>query len=177
MKSKALLFVAHPDDEFLFGYNLITESTHRYDWTVVCATYNGDSQRGDEFNKSCKIMGVTPILLGFMDDMYSKIGLDKIREPIEDVPLVSDFNFVVTHNPFGEYGHPHHIECNKFIMRNISKSQEVWVFAQNYSIPSVRCNNISKKDCDIMKVYEREQYLLFNFDLISEGFTKVQLGT
>lgn len=166
---RKLVFVAHPDDEFIFAYNLIT-SQPDVEWTVVCATYTPESQRGKEFYKSCSIMNVhEAVLLGKNDDSY--YGLD-LRS--SDVLINFDkFDEIYTHNVKGEYGHRHHIECHNFILSETS-TQPLFVFAHNFGKPNIRLSSEEKMESKILEVYEREMYIICVFDLINEGFIKIR---
>lgn len=71
-KPRALLVVAHLDDETIFAGGVIL-SSRETQWTIVCCTTESD-QRQDEFLRACQFLAkesgnhINPILLGLVPD-------------------------------------------------------------------------------------------------------------
>ena len=113
---KAVLVVAHPDDESLwFGGMLVRYA--EWDWTVVCSTVpRKDSERAElKFLSACDALGVKAELLGIEET--------GARDPLppEELLYIHEFvqklkpDLVVTHGPVGEYGHLHHIQLSQWL--------------------------------------------------------------
>jgi LmbE family N-acetylglucosaminyl deacetylase len=163
-----LVLVAHPDDEFIFAHNLITQNPE-VKWTIACATYSALTQRGREFSQSCKKLGAQPFYFGFEDDPYTPLKFDfKVLRR-----FLAPFDTIVTHNPVGEYGHRHHIDCFQAVKKCRRAGTVVYVFAHNYSLPDFIVVDQMKRQSPIRKIYEREEYIIRHFDLITEGFVRV----
>ena len=173
MNRKAAIIVAHPDDEFIFAFNLRL-AHQNVDWHVYCATYSKNSSRGREFIQAVRVLDNSrPYLLGLKDLPYDHLQFtDENGRKEFDIDWNS-FDDVFTHNPIGEYFHPHHIDVHNWVIEeltNCEKQVNLWVFAQNYSYPTITFSEIEKVNSPCLEIYEREAYILYNFDLINEGF-------
>lgn len=154
---KALLLVAHPDDETIFAGNLLLEH-HEWEWTVVCCTYTRGGPRGLEFTKAIsafKVEGVNIVrteMLGLRDDEG-----DMRADPPElwehRIATVCDgyeFDAVYTHNRGGDYGHKHHRLVNacarrifpepiwEFYLSESDGGAEPWLGAEGYYLQDER---------------------------------------
>lgn len=116
---KALVVVAHPDDEtiFLGGYML---KNPEWDWTVISVTHSVDSVRGQEFLQACRRLSATPIMLGQEDIFEKDLDQDLIVRFLKELSQQS-FDMVFTHNQGGEYGHPHHIRVHQAVKQVFRK--------------------------------------------------------
>lgn len=129
MKNKAL-FIAHPDDEVLF----FTGPLFNYgkDFHVVLVTDgNADGQgkeRLKEFSQSLNSFQVDSFEHYQLPDIYDK-ELDpslletKIKNTLDT--KISPNAMVYTHGPFGEYGHPHHIQVSNIVHQNCLKKFKI----------------------------------------------------
>lgn len=97
------MVVAHPDDESLWGAGLMIR--HPKDWTVICCTVPfHDPVRAEKFLDACKVLGAHGISIPFPER----------GGPIE-VPDLSGYDLIITHNSAGEYGHVQHKELHNKI--------------------------------------------------------------
>ncbi len=110
---KALLVVAHPDDETVFLGGYLRKHSF-YDWTIVSVTHSLNSKRGEEFQKACEYYNARPIMLGFPDELEKSLGEDRLKQDLAQINF-KDYGLVISHNSEGEYGHLHHIEVGKAV--------------------------------------------------------------
>lgn len=115
VKKRAIIIVAHPDDESLFMGGTIAEFK-KWHWRVLCVTdcdkrYN--HERRKELRKACRIYArngsdIKPIMLGIVK---GKKRLQK-REVMQKIKIFLDAfgmpDIVFTHNKSGDYGHKTH---------------------------------------------------------------------
>jgi len=97
------MFVAHPDDETLWGAGIILR--YPMDWTVICGTipYH-DPVRAEKFRDACDVLGAC----GLVQNHSERGGLIPI-------PDLDEFDLIVTHNAAGEYGHVQHKELHNAV--------------------------------------------------------------
>lgn len=105
---RGVVVAAHPDDEVLWAGGLLARYAHKF--TVICCSIpRADPIRAWKFFDACAVLGVSARLLPFVESAPS--------EPLQHLGALdlSDFDFVVTHNDAGEYGHPHHRHLSRFV--------------------------------------------------------------
>lgn len=115
-----IMFVAHPDDESLWGGAHLAQNKY----LVVCLT-NAKSyhyRRYWEFKNAMKVNDTPNIILNYPDFQnghridwapYEK----SIQKDVEKLLAYKNWKEVVTHNPYGEYGHQHHIGTSDIVTR------------------------------------------------------------
>ncbi len=113
-----VMFVAHPDDELLWGGQHLIEE----DYLVVCITRGDDKIRRAEFETVMQATGDKGLILSYPDKLGSKRSdWKRWREDIEaDIATVlqyKEWEQVVTHNEKGEYGHQHHIMTHESVAK------------------------------------------------------------
>lgn len=116
--AKNIMFVAHPDDESLWGGGAL----YHEKYLVVCVTCGERKDRAKEFSK---VMGLSEddfIMLGYPDLVNGQKSTwekewDDINADIKTILESKDWDLVVTHNPDGEYGHIHHKMTNKIVTK------------------------------------------------------------
>lgn len=104
-----LMIVAHPDDETFWGGAHLAQEHY----LVVCLTCGKDPVRKSEFEMAVRFTGSIPLILDYPD---KEVGIrsrwlgymDDIQRDLTALLNYRDWEVVVTHNPFGEYGHIHH---------------------------------------------------------------------
>lgn len=111
---KRVMLVAHPDDETLWGAGIIM----RYpgDWTVICASIPQiDPIRAQKFKDACEVLGAFPVVIDKIEDMANEP-----MKGLEDIDL-SEYDHIVTHGEWGEYGHLHHKNVHRYVARKYGK--------------------------------------------------------
>ena len=125
---KALLIVAHADDETIFAGGLILSSC-KTTWTIICCKPE-TSKRKNEFLSACRFLSkksgnhidsilLTPIL-------NSKGGLEKLEKKDLE-PYRTGYDIIFMHNNMGEYGNEDHKLVHRYVIDLIANSN-TWVF-------------------------------------------------
>ena len=107
--ARKVMFVAHPDDETLWGGN----GLYHEKYLVVCMTCGVDDRRVEEFRSVMESYGDDFIMLGYPDLVKNKKSdwqddWTNINYDVQSILSLKKWDGVVTHNPEGEYGHIHH---------------------------------------------------------------------
>lgn len=110
-----LMIVAHPDDELIFGYNLLKEEKG---WYVIVMTNNQTDIRKKEFEALMKELKIDYYkMFDFYDDWtfidWNKDTASKLLNEV--IETRCNWDRVVTHGEVGEYGHPQHILTNEIV--------------------------------------------------------------
>lgn len=111
--TRALLIVAHPDDDAIFCGPF--QIAHRWmQWQAVCVTYHpGDDRACEMIRWQGQIGGQPPLFCGFPDDpqdlkrKQSSFSAETVAVALGALDVRPDL--IVTHDLGGEYGHPHHV--------------------------------------------------------------------
>ena len=122
--AKNVMFVAHPDDETLWGGN----GLYKDKYLVVCITCGVDARRVEEFKKVMDVTGDDYMMLSYPDLVDGKRSRwddewDAISSDIDKILGLKEWDLIVTHNPDGEYGHIHHKMTNKLVTIYADKSK------------------------------------------------------
>lgn len=113
-----LIMVAHPDDCIIFGLGMIH---HRptVQWNICYLTYTQDSDRGQEISAFWQRRNIPTIFLGHNDDWHDienkTLSFDTDLAACQISKIVADYDFVITHDDKGDYGHPHHVFVNQCV--------------------------------------------------------------
>lgn len=122
-KYDSLMIVAHPDDETIWGANHLKNGNY----LVICIT-NGDNEtRSKEFYEVMNQVGSQGIMLKYPDKTDGKkddwkSSKEAITKDIQYIIKQNHWKKIVTHNPDGEYGHPHHIMTNRIVTKSAKQN-------------------------------------------------------
>lgn len=173
-----VMFVAHPDDEMLWG----GEALIKDDYLVVCITCGVDKERVQEFKRVMKETGDEYLMLGYPDktngerDDWSSVR-EEITKDIEKILALKDWELVVTHNPFGEYGHIHHKMTSEIVTEVMINMENLYYFGTYYSKKNIETvidtmpslpEEIVKQKIEILKLYKTQAFIMTTFDHMFE---------
>lgn len=118
------MVVAHPDDETLWGGGLLARYGPRIT-VICCSTPARDAIRATNFLRACEVYGAKGIVLEPTDEAADK--------PLRGLYLdLKDYDAIVTHNQWGEYGHAHHRQVHQHV-KALAKAP-VWCFGDERAV-------------------------------------------
>lgn len=135
-KPSKLLIVAHPDDEAIFFGDWLMEN--RGTAKVVCLTSSMDFDwhshdksrtRFKEFKDSLREAGVNYFeCLGMENPTLNNLEYkDDYKNILKRIKLETEWQQVVTHSQYGDYGHMQHIETHD-IVKEVFPSDKIHVY-------------------------------------------------
>jgi len=116
---KALVAVAHPDDCVIFA-SAYMDAHPDYEWSIVYLTQHWWNKRAREISRYWRKRGIKTKFLGFKDHGRD-LGSLSLKTWAEDDAIRAirkvaiHYDFILTHNEEGEYGHPHHQVVHKAV--------------------------------------------------------------
>lgn len=133
-RQRAVVVVAHPDDETLWcgGYIL----THQeFDWRIVTLCRASDPDRAPKFRWVLEKLGAAGEMAD-LDDEPDQVPLpiEQIQETIIRLLAGYSYSLILTHGPTGEYTrHLRHEECCRSVVElwrsDSIATNRLWLFA------------------------------------------------
>ena len=107
-EATVLMVVGHPDDELIFGGNLVPETSSLDELVIVYCT--NDLSRMEMVDQIVKVLGLAgAIILPHADTPISSLHVDyRLYRDLRLLINSRKWNAVITHGEFGEYGHVLH---------------------------------------------------------------------
>lgn len=165
---KALVIVAHPDDETIWmGGKILREKN--WEWTILSLCRLEDPDRKPKFMKVCAELNARGFISDLEDDHpEQKLPfLEEVTKRIE--PIVHDkvFDAVYTHGANGEYGHNRHIETHNAVKKMLGEGaltcRGLFVFEYVRKEQPFRCEPDMKAPVKVRlsrEEHERKKYLI-----------------
>jgi len=124
-KERALVIVAHPDDETIWMGGFILKHPEM-NWTIFSLCRASDADRAPKFFKVCEFFKAKGIMADLDDEgrLSLKQTLPLIESLIKKNIKSKDWDYVFTHGANGEYGHPRHIGIHK-IVKKMAENKEL----------------------------------------------------
>lgn len=133
-EKKALIIVAHPDDETLWAGGTILDH-FSWEWNIITLTRGSDKERAEKFNIVLNLLGAKG-KMGDLDDGPEQIPLyiPDLKNVILSLLDERTFDVIITHHPRGEYTrHRRHEETSTAVIQlwreGELKTDELWLFA------------------------------------------------
>jgi len=130
----ALVIVAHPDDETLWAGGTIL-SHPSWKCFIISLCRGSDKERALKFYKALKVLK-SEGCMGDIDDgpEQNPLEVKEVERTILDLLPSKNFDFIISHNPTGEYTkHTRHQEVSKAVIKlwvsGKIYANELWTFA------------------------------------------------
>lgn len=152
-----LMIVAHPDDEVLFGGSqLITEKN----WKVVCVTNGNNTTRSFEFGSVMKLLNLDYEIWDYPDYQFQEFDQDVLEKDLLKIINEKNWDKIVTHNSYGEYGHTHHKQLNRLI-KQLVRTKNLWTF--NYHKSKQLPDDVWQKKLELIQIYQSQKEICDDF--------------
>lgn len=123
-KGRALVVIAHPDDETIWIGGTILRYRN-INWTIFVLSRKNDPDRYPKFLRVVKLYCARAIISDLDDEgkLTFKESLPEIETRILRKMRGEKFDYIFTHAPDGEYGHERHKGVHAVVKRLVQKGE------------------------------------------------------
>lgn len=124
-KGRALVVVAHPDDETIWMGGAILANP-QVKWTCLSLCRADDKDRAPKFRRVCEFLGAKSFISDLDDEerLSLRESLPEIHWRLSRFLTTTRFDFVFTHGYNGEYGHPRHKGAHR-VVKEMVRCREI----------------------------------------------------
>ena len=165
-RTRRIMFVAHPDDELIFGWHGFLQF-HPSCWHVVSITGKG-KPRERQFGHVMRFLGVDSFEVWSYRDCADCVpfvgeqenGFDAIEDRLRHTIMRVRPDVVVTHNPFGEYGHLQHVRLSQILSHIVEPNSLFYFNPRVYDTASagVRSTHVLMQNIPATRVLYPQEY-------------------
>ena len=141
-----LLIIAHPDDETLWGYYQLKENKG---WKILCVTNANNTIRVNELKNIAIYFDTALEIWNYKDSAFHYNMHPQLYKDIANEINKPNVKMVLTHNPFGEYGHIQHIKVSNVVLTVSKKPTYVFSYTSNNK-------NKQNEICNLKKYYKSQ---------------------
>jgi LmbE family N-acetylglucosaminyl deacetylase len=117
---RALVIVAHPDDETIWMGGMIIKNKS-WNWTIASLCRRDDPDRAPKFRNVCASYGANPIISNLDDENLKPLKIPEVVSLItREVPNL-EYDYIFTHGKNGEYGHLRHCEVHQAVKKMVNE--------------------------------------------------------
>lgn len=157
--TKALIIVAHPDDETIWMGGFILKHKN-WDWTILSLCRKHDKDRAPKFKKVCNFYKAKSFMDNLNDTNRKPANIERIIKKIKK-HIKNNYDLIFTHNSNGEYGHIRHKEAHQAVMKMINqkilKPKKLFFFSY-YNAKFNKKIKLTKKEIDLKKKIITKMY-------------------
>ncbi len=158
--TKALIIVAHPDDETIWMGGFILRHKN-YDWTIISLCRKHDKDRSVKFKNVCSFYNAKSFMDNLNDTNKKQVKIERIINKIKKYLTQTNYDYIFTHNSNGEYGHIRHKEVHqavtKMMNQKILKAKKL-VFFSYYNSKFNKKMKLTEEETKIKKKIITDMY-------------------
>ncbi len=119
---KALVIVAHPDDETIWMGGTILKNND-WDWTIISLCREGDLDRMPKFKRVCDFYNAKGIISDLDDEKHDPLNIEEVAKKIKSLLSEKKYDYIFTHGENGESGHIRHKETHEAVKKLVEDKE------------------------------------------------------